>query len=218
MPPLLPKGGFFVSTRGWRFVANSTADFGYLCGKQSVIGMDYNQLDTTQQRPPITPLAGKWGLHLGLFLSLTLVLQVYLDAIVTSLGTLFSLAEFGLAVFILYLGAKSYRETLPDAPMSYAQAFKFGALQGLFATIIVTVPFVLTLYVLRPSYPQELQQKVIELYQEMGMNEEMIEQSMKLVRLFYTKTFLLFSSISGTFLKTLIASLIASAFVQRKPR
>ncbi len=180
--------------------------------------MDYNQLDTTQQRPAMTPLAGQWGLYLGLFLSFTLVLQIYLSDFVSRLSGLFSLVEFGMTVFLLYLGAKTYRDTLPDAPLRYGQAFQFGALQGLFATILVTVPFVITLYVLKPSYPQELQQKVIAMYEEMGMNEEMIEQSMKYVKLFYTKGFLLVSSIGGTFLKTLIAMLIAAAFAQRKPR
>lgn len=178
--------------------------------------MDYNQLDSTNQRPSMTPFASRWGLYLGLFLSFTLVLQIYFQKIVAPMGGFFSLLEFGLTIYLLYLGAKNYRDTLPDAPLSYGQAFKFGAFQGLFATIIVAVPFILILYIFKPSYPQELQQKVIDTYNQMGMNEEIIEQSMKYTKFVYSKGFLLFTSMGGTFLTSLIASLVMSAFVQKK--
>lgn len=178
--------------------------------------MEYNQLDGAQ-RPSMTNYASLWGLYAGLGLCFISLLQNFiLKSNSSVLGFVIGLLNFAIMVTLFYYGMKSYRDSVPNSPYSYGQAAKFGLYQAVFSSIILTAFFALTIYVLKPNFTQELEQAMMLQYEQLGMDEETIEASMRFAKLFISPAWLILSTLIGTWLTGAIASLVAAAIVQRK--
>lgn len=178
--------------------------------------MEYSQLDNAK-RPAMTSLAGLWGLYAGLALCFVSVLQNFiLKSNSGGISFTMGMLNFAIMIVLFYFGIKAYRDTTPDLPFSYGLAVKFGMYQGLFASIILTAFFTLIIFVIKPNYIQLLEQAAIEQYQNMGLNEDVIEESMRFAKLFMTPGWLITSTLVGTWFTGLIASLVAAAIAQRK--
>lgn len=179
--------------------------------------MEYSELEGVQ-RPPMTPLASKWGLYLGVLLCAVFAIQVFALNMQSRGSSMTGILNFIAMVVLLYLGMKSYRETDAEADLKYGTAVKFGIYQSLFAAFLQMAMLALTIYVLKPNFLQEVQQTVINEYQKLGLQEDMIEQSMRFAKPFYTPSFMIPSTLLSTWLTGLLGSLIAAAFVQRRKR
>ena len=178
--------------------------------------MEYSQLDNAK-RPPMTAHASLWGLYTGLGLCFISVLQNFiLKANGGVLGFGIGMLNFAITVIFLYYSMKTYRDTVPNTPYAYGQAVKLGMYQAVFASIILTAFFALTIFVLKPTFIQELEQQTIEQYEKFGFDDEMIEQSMKMARFFLSPGWLIGSSLIGTWMTGAIASLVAAAMTRRR--
>lgn len=177
--------------------------------------MEYNELGGAA-RPAMTPTASKWGFYIGLSYCIFFAIEAYFLGKTSAFSTLFSFLSFVLSVILTYMGQKAYRDTFPDVGFSYGKGVKLGIYQGLFATIVFTAFFVLFVYVLRPGYVESLQQAAIDVLQKQGIDGDIIEQSMRFTKMFYTRGFLVFTTLTGTWFSILFASLIASAFSRKE--
>ncbi len=178
--------------------------------------MEYNELDGAK-RPSMTPLASLWGLYAGLGLCFISVLQNFIiKSSHSGLNFSVGMINFGIMVLILMAGMKAYRNTSPNLPFSYGAAFKFGIYQTFFASIIITAFFALTIFVLKPNFIELLEDQSIRELQRMGFSDELIEQSMSMTKIFMTPSWLIGSTLFGSWLTGGIASLVAAAIAKKR--
>jgi prepilin signal peptidase PulO-like enzyme (type II secretory pathway) len=164
------------------------------------------------------------GVIFGIVLIIMQLLMWMFNFIPVSFGTVMLTLLFNLvlAVVILFVFTKSYREKEMGGFISYGQAFKFGFMIYLVATVILVIYNLIFMKFIDPGYMERVMQVTSEATEnamrKRGMQEDqisrMLERMAERGKPTIVKT-LVSSLISGVILGA-ITSAISSAFAKKE--
>jgi hypothetical protein len=170
-----------------------------------------NENTMTSTHSPWKSAMSSGGL-LGIALIIFMLIIYLLDIPSTSSINWLSWIIF---VGLLIYGQKAFR-TENGGFISYGNLLKFGVMMGIFAGFLIGV-WQYVLYTMIDTGLWERQMlELEETYLEMGLSEEMIEQSMKMNQKFSSPLFISLGSAFTYALMSLIISLITAAFLKKE--
>jgi len=154
----------------------------------------------------------------GLILGIALVVYSLILYILGVIKPPFWVGLINYAVIIggIIYGTKKYRDDDLGGEISYSKALGFGILVCVFASIISGIYMILLTTVIDPEYMTKMLSAFEEEYVKMGMTEEQIDASMKMMTKMQSPIFMAVSSVIGFAFMGTIFSLITSAFLKKE--
>jgi len=167
--------------------------------------------------PKTNPML-KSSMTSGLILGIALVVYSLVIYIMGMIKPPFWVGIINYVIIIagIIYGTKKYRDEDLGGEISYSQALGFGVLVCIFASIISGIYMILLTTVIDPEYMTKMMSAIEEEYVKLGMSEEQIEASMKMVGKMQSPIFMALSSIIGFAFMGTIFSLITSAFLKKE--
>ena len=112
-------------------------------------------------------------------------------------------------------GTKKFRDEDLGGEISYSKALGFGILICVFAAVVSGIYTVLLMTVIDPDFINKMMTAIEEEYVKMGMSEDQIEASMKIVGKMQSPVFMAISQVIGFAFMGAIFSLVTSAFLKK---
>jgi hypothetical protein len=127
-----------------------------------------------------------------------------------------SLIQYVIIIGGIVYGTIKFRNEDLGGEISYSKALGFGILICVFASIISGIYTILLMTVIDPEYMTKMMSAIEEEYVKLGLSEEQIDASMKMVSKMQSPIIMAITTvISFAFMGT-IFSLITSAFIKKE--
>jgi len=112
-------------------------------------------------------------------------------------------------------GTKKFRDEDLGGEISYSKALGFGILICVFAAVVSGIYTVLLMTVIDPDFINKMMSAIEEEYVKMGMSEDQIEASMKIVSKMQSPVIMAITQVIGFAFMGTIFSLVTSAFLKK---
>jgi len=112
-------------------------------------------------------------------------------------------------------GTIKFRDDDLGGEISYSKALGFGILICVFASVISGIYTVILMTVIDPDFINKMMSAIEEEYVKMGMSEDQIEASMKIVGKMQSPVIMAISQVIGFAFMGTIFSLVTSAFLKK---
>jgi len=128
-----------------------------------------------------------------------------------------SLLRTAAVVVFMVLAVRAQRNELQSGYITFGRAFVVALLVGVVGGLLRSVFEVLYVSVIDPDFMQRAMDAVYQQYEEMGMSEEQIEQSISMVKMFMNPGGLLIGNLIYVLIGSTILGLIIGGVMQKKP-
>jgi hypothetical protein len=170
-------------------------------------------METTEKQPqPMLKYAATYALVLGLIF----VLLAAIDYVFKFYGFNSFLSLLNNLALIIGIIAFTlmYRNKALDGYISYGQALGFGVLLAMFTYFIAGV-FAFLIHIFDPAYIEKQLEMTADIYAQNGFSDEMIEQSIKMMRIIKSPVMTLLTTLFGGVFFGTIISLVTSIFIKK---
>jgi hypothetical protein len=158
--------------------------------------------------------AMKWGLIISSVL-IVVSLAFYLTGNPTS--TAEGWLQYPIIIGGIILATISFKKLLPEkAPFSYGTALGYGVATMLFASIVLAVYTFVLYQFIAPDLIGIKLEAMEEALLDSGLNDNMVEQQIKMYHLIFKPSFLAFGQIIGGVFGGFFVSLVTSIFLRKK--
>ena len=171
-------------------------------------------------QPSMSKSALNFGAKLGLVLMIISLVNYVFELYETSqtIGTLISILSTVILAGGIYVGTKSFRDTVGGGNISYGKALGYGTLVALFAGIITSAFAFVYLGFIDDSFIEYTLTIQEDQMYERGMPEDQIEMSMKYTEMFMKPGALAIMGIIVNALIGFVISLITGAILKKEPK
>lgn len=166
---------------------------------------------TPQTQPSVWSVGVKGGIYTGLiFIIYTLLTYITEWEGLQTANTLFTLISLGIGIWLTH---KAFKDQ-GNGFMSYSQGLGLGTVLGLIAGLLNGLVAVLYLTFIDSSFMERQMDKVIIQFEEQGMTDAQIEQSMQFMEYTMNPIAIFFMSIIFTAIFAFLVSLVVAAFTK----
>lgn len=159
----------------------------------------------------------KHAMKFGLIVGGAMILYSHLLYLTNlSDNTLFGVISYGLFILGLLIGTKRLRDGQFAGYITYSRAFITGLLISLFVGFLLGI-YTYVLNIIDPSILEKSLEVQAEAMLNRGMDEDLVEQQMTLVRSFTSPMLLAFSGILAYGLVGALVSLLTAAILRKDP-
>ncbi|RMF21240.1 MAG: DUF4199 domain-containing protein [Bacteroidetes bacterium] len=125
--------------------------------------------------------------------------------------------SIALFVGLMVIAIRQHRDEELAGFIPFGRAFGVGFFTGMIATLISSIFQFIYVKFIDPGFIDRIKETTLETYEQMGMTEERIEQSMEMLDKMYTPGMMVFWAVIGAAVICAIVALIVAAVMKRNP-
>lgn len=160
--------------------------------------------------------SGSTALRYGVFIGIAGILFSLLTPFIPSLSFIMTLLSIIVTVTILYKGLVYYRDKERGGAITFGQGFGFGMIAGITGSFLKSATLYFTAKPLDETLKDELMEEQIEVMENSGMDEEMVNSILGLVESFTSPIMISVFSFFMYLLWGVIVSLVLAAIVKKE--
>jgi Na+/H+-dicarboxylate symporter len=166
------------------------------------------------EQPSTFRVALKWGLILGLALTVYSLILYLTDNVGETLP---SLIIYPIVIVGLIVGMRDFR-TQNNGFMSYGQGLTVGVITGAISGLLYSIFNYFYTTFIDPAATERALDKLRDKYEEMGLSEEQIDSSMEMMQNMQNPLWTMAVGIFSNIILALILSLIVAAFLRNEKK
>lgn len=150
-----------------------------------------------------------------IFIILLLITHIFRDQLMEK-NFLMTFVYFIVLMIIVIIAQVQMRSKVYGGIMTYGQAFGSAMLVCVFSAVMYAIFAFIFYQFIAPGVLDEMLAYSEQQLREKGTSEDMIEQTMKITKIFMSPAGVLFSTLFGHMIMGTIAALLTSLFTQRQ--